>query len=367
MEIPLVDLRSQHAEVAAEIWEGFERLFNSSAYILGEEVALFEDAFARFSGVSNCVGVANGTDALELILRAAGVGPGDEVVVPANSFVASALAVVRAGATPVFADVDPVYLLLDAEDLSRRITPACKALLPVHLYGQIPAIEDILDVAASRGLLVIEDAAQAQGASRKGVTAGGFGLAAGVSFYPGKNLGAYGDAGAVLTGSAEVAGVVRNLRNYGTKSKYHHTEIGFNSRLDSMQAVVLNAKLRRLPEWNERRRAAAQLYQELLGDMKDVALPSVLPGNEHIWHLYVVRVPDRDRVVRELNSEGIGAGVHYPVPIHLQPAFRGFGHKEGDFPTTEAAAREVLSLPLYPEITEAQQRRVAEVLARALR
>jgi dTDP-4-amino-4,6-dideoxygalactose transaminase len=366
MKVPLVDLPLQHAGIADEITAGFARVMEQGSYILGDEVAKFEEAFARFSGVMHCIGVANGTDALELGLRAVGIKPGDHVILPANSFAASALAVVRAGARPVFADINPDSFLIDVQDARKRLTPDCKAIMPVHLYGQLAEMEEIVDIARSAGLIVLEDAAQAQGASRNGVGIGGWSVAAGTSFYPAKNLGAYGDAGAVLTNSDEVARAIRSLRNYGSETKYHHARVGFNSRLDSLQAVVLNAKLKRLPEWNAARKAAAARYMALLGSATDVHLPRVLDGNDHVWHLFVVRVHNRDVVLQRLSKAGVGASVHYPVPLHLQPAFADLGYALGDFPGAERAAREVLSLPLYPEITEVQQQYVVETLLEAI-
>ena len=364
--IPLVDLAAQHREVADEVRSGMARVMDSSSFILGRDVAEFEAAFAAFSEVRHCIGVANGTDALELALRALGVGAGDEVILPANTFIATAAAVIRAGATPVLVDCDPVPQLIDVAQVAAKVTPRTKVILPVHLFGQVARVEELLALAEMRGIAVVEDAAQAQGARRHGTTAGGFGIAAGTSFYPGKNLGAYGDGGAVLTSSDEVARKLRALRNYGSEVKYSHPEIGFNSRLDTLQAVVLQAKLRRLAAWNEARRDAARRYHALLAELPGVTLPATLPGNEHVWHLYVVRVPRRDEVLRRLHEAGVGAGVHYPVPIHLQGAFANLGHRPGDFPEAEAAAAEVLSLPLFPQITAAQQERVAGTLAKAL-
>ena len=364
--IPLVDLKAQHQEVAEEVQRGLAQVLEKTAFVLGPQVAEFEGAFARFSGVSHCVGVANGTDALELAVRAAGLGPGDEVIVPANTFIATALAVARAGATPVLVDVDPRYHLIDVAQVAQRIGPRTRALLPVHLYGQLAPMEALAEVARARNLRLLEDAAQAQGARRNGVGAGGFGLVTGTSFYPGKNLGAYGDAGAVLTNSAELAAKVRALRNYGSEVKYHHPELGFNSRLDTFQAVVLLAKLGRLAAWNDARRQAARRYDELLRALPAVTLPETLPGNEHVWHLYVIRVPRRDEVLRQLNAAGIGAGIHYPIPIHLQGAFRHLGQGPGSFPVTEKASAEILSLPLYPQITADQQQRVVDELRKAI-
>jgi dTDP-4-amino-4,6-dideoxygalactose transaminase len=364
--IPLVDLQAQHRQVAREVAAGFARVIERTAFILGEDVATFERAYARFCGVAHCIAVANGTDALELALRAAGIRHSDEVVVPANSFIASALAVARAGATPVFVDVDPQYHLIDPTHLAERMTRRTRAIMPVHLYGQIAPMKEVENVAKTAGVPIVEDAAQAHGARRDGHPAGSFGFAAGTSFYPGKNLGAYGDGGAVLTDSAEVAARVRALRNYGSEVKYQHPETGFNSRLDTLQAVVLNAKLAHLAAWNDARRAAAARYDALLADVPAVTRPATLAGNEHVWHLFVVRVPRRDEVLARLQAAGIGAGIHYPTPIHLQGAFRHLGHREGDFPVSEAAAKEILSLPLFPEITPDQQERVVAALREAL-
>ena len=364
--IPLVDLQAQHSEIAAEVERGFARVFQTAAFVLGPAVAEFEDAFARFSGVRHCIGVANGTDALELALRAIGVDRDDEVILPANSFIATALAVMRAGARPVLVDVDPEYHLIDGKQVERALRPRTRAVIPVHLYGQMAAMESLQTLAASAGVALIEDAAQAQGAARNGRGSGSFGIAAGTSFYPGKNLGAYGDGGAVLTNSDDVASTVRALRNYGSEVKYHHPAPGFNSRLDTLQAVVLRAKLDRLAAWNEARRAAARRYDALLADIPGVRRPTVAPGNVHIWHLYVVRVPRRDAVLAALNAAGIGAGIHYPLPMHLQGALHRLGYGPGDFPITEEAAATVLSLPLFPHITPAQQERVADALRQAL-
>jgi dTDP-4-amino-4,6-dideoxygalactose transaminase len=361
-----VDLRAQHREVESEITRGFARVIEESSFILGGEVGRFEESFARHCGVPHCVGVANGTDALELILRASGVGPEDEVVLPANTFIATALAVARAGARPVLVDCDERHQLMDVASAADRVTKRTRAVIVVDLFGQVGPFEEASRLAEAHGCLVFEDAAQAQGARQHGKAAGSFGLAAGTSFYPGKNLGAYGDAGAVLTGSDEIARRVRALRNYGSDVRYHHPETGFNSRLDSLQAVVLNAKLARLEEWNVARGRAADRYRELLADLPGVSLPEAAPGNDHVWHLYVVQVSGRDEVLRRIQAAGIGAGVHYPVPIHLQGAFRHLGHGRGAFPVTEEAAARNLSLPLFPHITQEQQERVARELRRAL-
>ncbi len=363
MSIPLVDLKAQLPEIREEVREGFERIIDNTAFILGGEVKSFEEAFAAFCGAKHSIGVGNGTDALELALRALGVGPGDEVIVPANSFIASALAISRAGGTPVFVDCDETHQLIDASQIKAAITSKTKAIMPVHLFGQIAPMAAIS--AAAGDIPILEDAAQAQGAKQGDACAGTFGALAGTSFYPGKNLGAFGDGGAVVTNDDALADKVRALRNYGSTVKYHHPETGFNSRLDPLQAVVLNAKLKRLAKWNAMRRAAAARYHEML-DGVDVVRPGTCEGNEHIWHLYVVRVANRDAVLKKLHEAKIGAGIHYPVPIHLQGAFAHLGHKEGDFPVAEKAAKEILSLPLFPEITADQQTQVVDALKNAL-
>jgi dTDP-4-amino-4,6-dideoxygalactose transaminase len=364
--IPLVDLAAQHRQIEGEVAAGFARVLERASFILGPEVAEFEASFARFVGVKHCVGTANGTDALELALRALAIGAGDEVILPANSFIASALAVARAGATPVLVDCDAATLLLDVADVERKLARRTRAIMPVDLYGQVAPIEALLPLTQDGRIAIVEDAAQAHGATRHGRGAGSFGAAAGTSFYPAKNLGAYGDAGAVLTASDAIAQRVRALRNYGSEIKYLHVETGFNSRLDTLQAVVLNAKLKRLAEWNAARRSAARRYEELLAGVPGLALPVTLPGNEHVWHLYVVRVPQRDAVLARLAAEGIGAAVHYPMPIHLQGAFRQLGHRAGDFPVAERTAGEILSLPMFAEITPEQQERVAAAMKKAL-
>ena len=365
--IPLVDLQAAHLEVAAEISDGFHRVLSNAAFIKGGDVAAFEREFADFCGTEHCVGVANGTDAIELALRAAGLAPGAEVIMPANTFVATAAATVRAGARPVFADVDPDHLLLDPVSVTKIIGSAIAAIMPVHLYGQLAPMQVLADIASEHGAVLVEDAAQCHGAAQDGNRAGKFGLAASVSFYPGKNLGAYGDAGAVLTNSEAVARKIRLFGDHGCERKYVHSELGFNSRLDTLQAVVLRAKLRRLADWNRKRLEAAKRYHELLADLDEVVLPQTAPGNLHVWHLYVIQVPRRDQVLRMLNERGIQAAIHYPVPVHLQRAFRRYGYGPGDFPVAEAAATRILSLPLYPQIEPDQQLRVADAVRRAVK
>ena len=362
--IPLVDLGLQHRRIADEVREGFDRVLATTSFILGPEAARFEQSFAEYCGVRHCAGVANGTDAIEIALRACGVGSGAEVVIPANTFVATVEAVVRTGATPVLADCDDTYLV-SPEAVADRITPRTRAIVPVHLYGQVAPMKAIGDVAGD-DVVVIEDAAQSHGAAQDGRSAGSFGRAAATSFYPGKNLGAYGDAGAVLTDSDEIAEAIRAIRNHGGTAKYEHRVFGVNSRLDGLQAVVLSVKLARLNAWNAERREAAHRYDDLLADLPQVTLPRTAPGNEHVWHLYVVRVPRRDDVLAALNAAGIGAAIHYPAPVHQLGAFRDLGRGPGSFPLAEQYAGGILSLPIYPGVTAAQQERVVDVLRSAM-
>jgi dTDP-4-amino-4,6-dideoxygalactose transaminase len=362
--VPLLDLGIQDADIAAEVREGFERVIAEGSFILGPEVEKFESAFARYCGVNHVVGVGNGTDALELALRAVSVGGGDEVLLPANTFVATAEAVVRAGAVVRLVDCDENFLI-DAEAVASNITSSTRAVVGVHLYGQAAPMERLRS-AGGPELVLIEDAAQAQGASRHGARTGSLGDVAGTSFYPGKNLGAYGDAGAVMTNSKQISDAVRAFRNHGGIRRYEHRVSGTNSRLDGLQGVVLCAKLARLDGWNQLRRDAADYYAELLAGVEDVRTPQTSEGNEHVFHLYVVRVPLRDRVLERLTAAGIGASVHYPLPVHEQPAFSFLGYSRGAFPVAERLSTEVLSLPIYPGITRDQQERVVDELVRAM-
>lgn len=367
MRIPLVDLAAQQAEIDAEVRAGWDEVLAATAFVGGPAVARFEQEYADYLGVAHCVGVGNGTDALELAMRAVGVGPGSEVIVPANTFIATAEAVVRSGATPVLVDVDKDQLLIDPAAVEAAIGPRTAAIVPVHLYGQTAPVDLLVPIAQRHGLAIIEDAAQSQGARRFGRAAGTLGTVAATSFYPGKNLGAAGDAGGVMTDDAEIARRVRLLGAHGSQRKYVHESLGFNSRLDTLQAVVLSAKLKRLDTWNAARRAAADRYGQLLADVPEVRLPASAPGNEDVWHLYVVQVEDRDRVLASLTEAGIGAGIHYPDPVHRTDAFRDLGLPQGSFPVSEQAAGRILSLPLYPHLTEAQQVHVASVLRSAVR
>jgi dTDP-4-amino-4,6-dideoxygalactose transaminase len=363
--IPLVDIAAQQREVASTVQGAVAHILETGAFIGGPAVATFEEAYADYLGVDHCIGVGNGTDALELALRVAGVGPGDEVILPANTFIATAEAVVRAGAVPVLVDVDEEYLLIDPEAIAGALTPHTRAVLPVHLFGQAAPMEHVHKAVEGTGVLVLEDAAQSQGARRNGVAAGALSLAAATSFYPGKNLGAAGDAGAIVSDDADLARRARLLSCHGSERKYVHEVVGFNSRLDAIQAVVLSAKLGRLDAWNDARRAAAARYDELLADLPQVRTPATLPGNDHVWHLYVIRLDSRDKVLAGLLDRGIGAGIHYPTPVHRTAAFAGVAGS--NLSVSERAAGEILSLPLFPHITEEQQVRVVDALGEVLR
>jgi dTDP-4-amino-4,6-dideoxygalactose transaminase len=356
--IPLVDLRIQHRALWAEIEPRTSSVMESAAFILGPEVSAFEEEFAAYCDAAHAVGLDSGISALELGLRALGIGPGDEVITPANSFIASSSAVSFAGATPVWVDVEPATSNLDPSAVRGAITPRTRAIMPVHLYGQPAEMDAILEIAAQHGLKVIEDACQAHGAQHRGRRVGALGDLGAFSFYPGKNLGAYGDAGALVTNDAELAERVRMMRNYGQRRKYEHAFMAWNRRLDSLQAAVLRVKLRHLDAWNEARRRVASLYDELL-EGSGLGLPQIAAYATHVHHLYVVQSADRDGLRRHLESRGIEAGIHYPVPIHLQEAYREAGCGPGSFPVSESQARRVLSLPMYPELTESQVRRVA--------
>lgn len=364
-KVPLVDLALQSSEISEEVQAGFERVIAEGSFILGAEVEAFEQRFAAYCGVGHVVGVGNGTDALELAMRGGGIEPGDEVILPANTFVATAEAALRAGARVRLVDCDENFLI-DPAGVAEAIGVHTAAVIGVHLYGQAAPMEALRNIAGG-DVLLVEDAAQAHGARRHSLRTGGLGDVAGTSFYPGKNLGGYGDGGAVITDSTRIAQRIRHLRNHGGVHRYEHLHIGTNSRLDTLQSVVLSAKLTRLDGWNQSRRDAAAYYDSLLTDFPEVTAPRIAEGNEHVFHLYVVRVPRRDLVLDALEAVGIGAGVHYPAPIHLLPAFSFLGLAEGSFPIAERMSREILSLPIYPGITRVQQEFVIESLAGALR
>jgi dTDP-4-amino-4,6-dideoxygalactose transaminase len=351
MNIPFLDLTSAYAELRDELDAAYRRVMESGWYILGAEVEAFEREFAAYCGAQHCIGVGNGLEALHLILRGYGIGPGDEVIVPANTYIATWLAVSYAGAAPVPVEPDPRTYNLDPQRIPAAITSRTRAIMPVHLYGQPADMAPILEIGRQHGLKVIEDAAQAHGARYKGKVAGSLGDAAGFSFYPGKNLGALGDAGAIVTNDDELAERVRMLRNYGSRVKYYNEMKGFNSRLDPLQAAFLSVKLKHLDEWNERRKKIAQLYQSRLAELPDVIAPGVPDGVEPVWHLYVVRHSQRDAQQAHLAQAGIGTLIHYPVPPHLSAAYRELGCARGAFPITENLADTVLSLPMGPHLS----------------
>ncbi len=359
--IPLVDLQAQYAAIQDEIDAAIRRVVQSANFIMGPEVHNFEEAFARFVGCAEAVGVASGTAALHLALLACGIGPGDEVITTPFTFYATAEAIVQAGATPIFVDIRPDTYNMDPEKLPAAITPRTRAIIPVHLFGQPADMDPILAVARQHGLWVIEDAAQAHAADYRGRRCGSIGDLACFSFFPSKNLGCYGDGGMVTTNDPTLAARIRRLRDHGRVSKYEHVEPGWGYRLDALQAAILAAKLPHLEQWTEQRRAAARRYAELLQD-SEVILPVELPGNRHVYHLYVIRTPRRDELYQHLAAQGIGVGIHYPLPLHLQPVHRNMGWGPGSFPVAEFVANEVLSLPLYAEITPEQQARVASAL-----
>src|SRR6202140_1654162 len=345
LQVPFVDLASQYRSIAAEIDEAVSRVIRETDFILGCEVALFEEEFASFFQAKWAVGVDSGTSALELALRAYEIGPGDEVITAANSFIASALAISHVGATPVLVDVDPDTYTIDIAAIEKAITSRTKAIIPVHLYGHPADMDAIMNLAERRSLIVIEDACQAHGARYKGKTAGSLGHAAAFSFYPGKNLGAYGEGGAVVTNDEAIAKSLRMLRNYGQREKYQHMFRGYNRRLDTLQAAVLRIKLKHLEDWNDARRQHAKNYGRLLGQT-GIGVPRAAAHYESVWHLYVIQTDQRDALKEYLATRGIGVGIHYPVPIHLQPAYRDLGYRQGDFPVTEDYARRIFSLPM---------------------
>ncbi|MFL7839873.1 MAG: DegT/DnrJ/EryC1/StrS family aminotransferase [Candidatus Promineifilaceae bacterium] len=361
MKVPFIDLKPQYQALASEIDEAMAAVIHNSAFILGSEVSRFEEAFAAYCETSYAIGVDSGTSALELTLRAFGIGPGDEVITAANTFIATALAISYTGATPVLVDIDPQTYNMDPNELPEAITSNTKAIIPVHLYGQPSDMDPILAIASQYGLKVIEDACQAHGATYKGERVGSLGDAAAFSFYPAKNLGAFGDAGIVVTNDVKVAETIRMLRNVGQNRKYHHDVKGFNHRLDSLQAAVLRVKLAYLDEWNAVRRQLADQYTQLFAGSQIVA-PFTADFAEHVFHLYVVQVEDREGLRDYLADMQIYTGVHYPIPIHLQPAYWELGYRRGKFPIAEQCADKIVSLPMYAELTPEIVTHVAEIV-----
>lgn len=366
VQIPFLDLKAQYRTIKAEIDEAMQRVIENCDFVGGAAVDEFEKNFADFCQTPYAVGVSNGADALYLALKALGIGPKDEVITVPNTFIATASAISRTGAVIRFVDVDPATLEMDVTQLERAITHRTRAIMPVHLYGQMPEMNAILAIAEQHQLYVIEDAAQAHGAKYHGKVAGSMGIASCFSFYPGKNLGAYGDGGAVVTRNEELANRMRQLRDQGRVSKYEHLMIGYNHRLDTLQAAVLNVKLRHLPAWNARRREIAVLYRSYLQGCKSVQLTREPEGQEGVYHLFVVQVAERETVQNRLKASGVATGIHYPLPLHLQPAYQHLGLKRGSFPVSEAAAEKVLSLPMYAEMTNAMVEHVAGSLRSAV-
>jgi dTDP-4-amino-4,6-dideoxygalactose transaminase len=362
MGIPLVDLRKQYRILEPRILESIRRLLERGDFITGEELRLFEEAFASYIGVRFAVGVASGTEALHLSLRACGIGEGDEVLVPANTFIATALAVTYTGATPVPVEVNPETYNVNPVDIAERINARTRAIIPVHLYGHPADMDPVLKIAGENDLRVIEDAAQAHGARYRGKRVGSLGDIGCFSFYPAKNLGACGDGGIVVTDDEDLADRIRILRNYGQKTKNRHDMLGFNSRLDTLQAAILRIKLEFLDEWNAKRRAAAAAYRRALDGM-DLVLPAPMPWAEPVYHLYVVRTPRRDALRSWLREREIATGVHYPTPVHLHPCYAGLGYREGAFPVAEKLCGEILSLPLFPEIAEEEITHIADAIS----
>ena len=365
MRVPFVDLQAQYRALRGELAPRITRVMEDATFILGPDVALFEENFARYIGARCCIGVESGTAALQLGLQALGIGPGDEVIIPANTYIASAIAVSALGASPVLVDMDEDYLI-DSSLLESALTKRTKAVMPVHLYGQAVPMDPVMEFARRNGLRVIEDAAQAHGARWRGRAVGSFGDVGCFSFYPGKNLGAYGDAGAIVTGDAELADAVRLLRDFGQRKKYEHAIKAGNCRLDTIQAAVLDTKLRHLDAWNEARRRNARRYDVRLSQI-GIAPPRKLDEEGHVYHLYVIEVEDRPHVQRVLAERGIASGIHYPVPIHLQPAYADLGLGRGAFPRTERSAERILSLPMFAELTEDQIDHVVRAIESAQR
>jgi dTDP-4-amino-4,6-dideoxygalactose transaminase len=364
--IPMADLKAQYRAIKNEIDEAVCHVLENAQFILGPEVAAFEREFAAYQQGTEAIGLNSGTSALHLALLAAGVGPGDEVITVPFSFIATAATIEYAGARPVFVDIDPVTFNMDPARIASAITPRTRAIMPVHLYGQPADMDAILEVARAHGLSVIEDAAQAHGAEYKGRRVGALGDIGCFSFYPAKNLGACGEGGAVVTNNLEYARAIRLLRDWGSDKKYVHSVKGYNYRLEGIQAAILRVKLRHLDAWTAARIRWAGLYDELLAG-SGVVVPRAVEGVRHAWHCYTMRVADRDQVQAALLASGVQSGVHYPIPIHLQPAYAGLGYRRGDFPEAERAADEVLSIPIHADLTEAQVREVAGAVREAVR
>jgi len=365
MKVPFIDLKAQYRQIKDEVQVEIEKVLDHTAYILGPAVASFEERFASYAGVRHAVAVNSGTSALHLALLALGIGPGDEVLVPAMTFIATASAVDYSGAKFVPVDVDPATYTMDPEKIEERITGRTKAIMPVHLYGQPADMDAIAAIAKKHGLFVVEDAAQAHGAEYKGRRCGGIGDIAGFSFYPGKNLGAYGEGGAVTTNNPEFAEKVRMMRDWGAVEKYHHVVKGYNYRMDGIQGAVLGVKMNYIEGWTDARRAAAAKYSTVLEGLP-LTLPVARQDVRHVYHIYAVLLDDRDAVIGKLQEAGVASGIHYPIPVHMHKCFEEYGYGEGDFPVAERIGRKELTLPMFPEITDDQIRAVSEALSEIL-
>lgn len=366
MNVPFSNLHAHHAHLRTEFAAAIEEVIEASAFAGGPFVSRFEDDFARYCGVEHVVGVGSGTDALWLALLALGIGPGDEVITVPMTFIATAEAISRTGGTPVFVDIDETTYTMDPAGLQRALTARTKAILPVHLFGQMADMEPIMAFARQHGLFVVEDAAQAHGASYRGNRAGSLGDAGCFSFYPGKNLGAFGEAGAIATGDVEIARKMRVFLDHGQSRKYHHSVVGWNCRMDGIHAAVLKLKLRELESNNQKRREIAACYSEFLKDFPHLVLPDSVSKACHVYHHYVIRVRDRAGFMEGLADRGIATAVHYPIPVHLQEAYAYLGYKEGSFPRAERCAGEFVSLPMYPELSPSQVGAVTESVAEVL-
>jgi dTDP-4-amino-4,6-dideoxygalactose transaminase len=365
VNVPLADLKVQFGQIRMEVLAALEEVAESTAYVLGPKVAAFEKDFAAYAGAKHAIGVNSGTSALHLALIAAGVQAGDEVISVPMTFIATSWAISYAGATPVYVDVDPDTATMDASQVEKRITSKTKALLPVHLYGQPADMEPLLEISRKQGIPIVEDVAQAHGATYRGQKAGTMGFAGCFSFYPGKNLGAYGEAGAVITNDDAAAARMRALRDHAQEQRYHHNEIGFNYRMDGFQGAVLGIKLKHIERWTLARIALAEKYLELMGDLP-IELPVHRGDRRHVWHLFVARHSRRDAIRAELEKRGVQTGLHYPIPLHLQKAYRHLGYQQGEFPVAERIGRECLTLPLFPEMTAQQQAAVIDGLTDVL-
>jgi dTDP-4-amino-4,6-dideoxygalactose transaminase len=366
MKVPFLDIKLQNEPLRGEIRAAIEAVIDDAAFAGGPFVEKFEAEFAAYCGTRHAVGVSNGTDALWLTLIAMEIGPGDEVITVANTFTATAEAITYCGARPVFVDIDEETYTMDPEALRKAITGRTKAIIPVHLFGQSADMDPIMEIAGEHGIHVVEDAAQAHGAAYKGRETGSTGEAGCFSFYPGKNLGAFGDAGAVVTNDAALRDRLCILRDHGQVHKYHHTMVGWNCRMDGIQAAVLEIKLRHLDAGNGRRRAIAARYDRELSGLPGIVIPARSEWNQHVYHIYAIRVPERDEVIRSLSAKGVGSGIHYPIPLHLQGAYRGLGYGRGSFPRAEQCAEEFISLPMFPELTGRQVSHVVQTLKETL-